>query len=160
MLVLFAVLSVMHVWPMRLCQIQGTTIAVRKKCSWTGCMELWASWSSGKRATNLVFSRSVWWKNGTVLLKICLYIFCEQPNALHLELLVGSAGHWPGASFWIEKREKGRTENPIHFFNLCFQKVAGAIFGAGDDSSALALFQHSCLATQELVSWFFFPLVS
>lgn len=105
-------------------------------------------------------------KNGTVLLKICLYIFCEQPDALHLEFLCGQCWSLTQASFWTGKREKERTENPIHFFNLCFQKVVAAVFGPRNDISVLAVFQYSYLATQGWVFWFgfvlcfFFPLVS
>lgn len=56
-----------------------------------------------------VFSRSVWWKNGTVLLKMCLFIFCEQPNALYLEFLCGQC--WSLTQGFFLNREKGERKD-------------------------------------------------
>lgn len=79
------------------------------KCSWTGWMELSASWLAESVQQIWVFSRSVWWKNDTVLLKTCLYILWEQPNALHLELLCVQC--WSLTLSFFLNREKGEKKD-------------------------------------------------
>lgn len=61
-----------------------------------------------------------------------------------------------GLLFLQGRGRKEGIENNFSLFILrvCFQKVAWAIFGLGNDCSALAPFWYSHLATQEWFSGF------